>query len=263
MFMTKEKHFGYFQLVGALTFLLIVISSNNLRSATEVEPVDIRLYRCYIYDDIKEWERVIGLLESTYRSNPTIENEFQLLHAEYGYIPYLLGSKGDKDKAQRYIDMAELHANNILKVKPGHVGAMAMNSALLAFKVYLSPYKAPFLGPKSIKIIDQALKLDANSPYPLLEKANFLQYAPGVVGGNPTEALGYYQKATEILRKGNNGQHPKTWWYMNAWAQMALSAEKAGKVDLARKTFKEILAISPDFEWVKTKLYPDFVKKHG
>ncbi|NLI87207.1 MAG: tetratricopeptide repeat protein [Bacteroidales bacterium] len=241
----------------------MVTGSGRLDSATEVEPVDIRLFRCYIYDDIKEWERVIGVLENTYRMKPTIDDEFQLLHAQYGFIPYLLGSNGNKEKAQRYIDLAEQHANNILKIKPGHVGAMAMNSALLAFKVYLSPYKAPFLGPKSIKIIYEALKLDANNPYPLLEKANFLQYAPGVVGGNPTEALGYYQKATEILRKGNNGQHPKTWWYMNAWAQMALSAEKAGKIDLARKTFKEILAISPDFKWVKTKLYPDFVKKHG
>jgi predicted TPR repeat methyltransferase len=51
---------------------------------------------------------------------------------------------------------------------------------------------------------------------------------------------------------------------MNAWAQMALSAEKAGKIDLARKTFKEILAISPDFlRWLKPNCTLILWKKYG
>ena len=77
--MARTKHFGYFLFGGALTFLLMVTGSGRLDSATEVEPVDIRLFRCYIYDDIKEWERVIGVLENTYRMKPTIDDEFQLL----------------------------------------------------------------------------------------------------------------------------------------------------------------------------------------
>ncbi len=220
---------------------------------------DDRLYNCFISSDMLEWQRVIVDLEKEYEATKSIKTEFQLLHAQYGFIGFLLGSKRTS-LGEEYIAKADKHIASLLKSNPKWVEVMALEAAIIAFKISLRPYKAPFLGPRSMSLIDDALKLEPNNVYALIEKGNSKHYAPSYVGGSPTEAIVQYQKAITSIKSSNT---TKTWWYLNTLTQLALAAEKAKNYTLASKTYKEILSIEPNFKWVKDELYPKFLKKNA
>ncbi len=218
---------------------------------------DDRLYNCFVSSDMLEWQRVIADLEKEFETTKSVKVEFQLLHAQYGFIGFLLGSKRTS-LGEEYIAKADKHIASLLKSNPKWVEVMALEAAIIAYKISLSPYKAPFLGPRSMSLIDDALELDPNNIYALIEKGNSKHYAPSYVGGSPTEAIVNYQKAITNIKASSK---TKTWWYLNTLTQLALAAEKAKSYTLASKTYKEILAIEPNFKWVKDELYPKFLKK--
>ena len=218
---------------------------------------DDRLYNCFVSSDMLEWQKVIADLEKEFETTKSAKVEFQLLHAQYGFIGFLLGSKRTS-LGEEYIEKADKHIVSLLKSNPKWVEVMALEAAIIAYKISLRPYKAPFLGPKSMSLIDDALELDPNNTYALIEKGNSKHYAPSFVGGSPTEAILQYQKAITNIKASSK---TKTWWYLNTLTQLALAAEKAKNYTLASKTYKEILVIEPNFKWVKDELYPKFLKK--
>jgi len=218
---------------------------------------DDRLYSCFISSDMLEWQKVITDLEKEFETTKSVNVEFQLLHAQYGFIGFLLGSKRTS-LGEEYIAKADKHIASLLKSNPKWVEVMALEAAIIAYKISIRPYKAPFLGPRSMGLIDDALEIEPNNIYALIEKGNSKHYAPSYVGGSPTEAIVQYQKAITGIKSSNK---TKTWWYLNTLTQLALAAEKANNYTLASKTYKEILAIEPNFKWVKDELYPKFLKK--
>lgn len=218
---------------------------------------DDRLYSCFISSDMLEWQKVITDLEKEFETTKSVNVEFQLLHAQYGFIGFLLGSKRTS-LGEKYIAKADKHIASLLKSNPKWVEVMALEAAIIAYKISIRPYKAPFLGPRSMGLIDDALEIEPNNIYALIEKGNSKHYAPSYVGGSPTEAIVQYQKAITGIKSSNK---TKTWWYLNTLTQLALAAEKANNYTLASKTYKEILSIEPNFKWVKDELYPKFLKK--
>ncbi|BDX39396.1 hypothetical protein CYCD_27510 [Tenuifilaceae bacterium CYCD] len=236
----------------ALPFLLL---ANPISANSSV--YDDRLYSCFVSSDMLEWERVMVDLEKEFETTKSVKVEFQLLHAQYGFVGFLLGSNRTS-LGEEYIAKADKHIANLLKSNPKWVEVMALQAAVLAYKISLSPYKAPFLGPKSINLIADALELEPNNMYALIEKGNSKHYAPSYVGGSPAEAIVNYQKAITNIKASSK---TKTWWYLNTLTQLALAAEKAKNYTLASKTYKEILSIEPNFKWVKDELYPKFLEK--
>lgn len=233
--------------------ILFVIKSGS----ANLSLYDDRLYNCFVLSDMMEWQRVIVDLEKEFETTKSVKVEFQLLHAQYGFIGFLLGSKRTS-LGEDYIAKADKHIASLLKSNPKWVEVMALEAAIIAYKISLRPYKAPFLGPRSMSLIDDALELDPNNIYALIEKGNSKHYAPSFVGGSPTEAIVNYQKAIANIKVSSK---TKTWWYLNTLTQLALAAEKAKNYTLASKTYKEILAIEPNFKWVKDELYPKFLKR--
>lgn len=233
--------------------ILFVIKSGS----ANLSLYDDRLYNCFVLSDMMEWQRVIVDLEKEFETTKSVKVEFQLLHAQYGFIGFLLGSKRTS-LGEDYIAKADKHIASLLKSNPKWVEVMALEAAIIAYKISLRPYKAPFLGPRSMSLIDDALELDPNNIYALIEKGNSKHYAPSFVGGSPTEAIVNYQKAIANIKVSSK---TKTWWYLNTLTQLALAAEKAKNYTLASNTYKEILTIEPNFKWVKDELYPKFLKR--
>ncbi|MGB4329527.1 MAG: hypothetical protein WBJ36_11650, partial [Tenuifilum sp.] len=173
----------------------------------------------------------------------------------YGYIGYLLGVN-KTSIAKQLIDKAEKQANILASIPTYQSTAKAMQAALLAYRISISPYKAPFLGPKSASLIDEALALNPTNYFALIEKGNARHYAPSIVGGNPTEAVELYRKAIELIEKENPASKPQKWWYINTYTQMGLAAQKAGNKDLAKKIYLTILGMEPNYKWVREELLP-------
>lgn len=139
---------------------------------------------------------------------------------------------------------------------------MALSAALMAYQIAISPYKAPFIGPKSVSVIEASLSLDPNSIQAILEKAHSAHYAPSMSGGNPVEAIIYYKKAIALMEKRNGGGVPQQWLYLHSYAQLALAQEKAERIENAKSTYLHILKIAPEFKWVKDELFPLFLKRY-
>lgn len=235
-----------------LSILLVYVFALN----AEGQPTyDQRLYSSFITGNMTDWVKVLNEMELDLQKNLTPQNRFNLLHAQYGYIGYLLGLK-QTDKAKKLIDLAEKNAEQLQRVTAYKSTAYALHAALIAYRISISPFKAPFLGPKSSSLIDQALAISPNNAFAIIEKANARHYAPSVVGGNPVEAIELYDKALKLLRDANGGEHPKTWWYINAYTQMGIAAQKSGNRTLAKKIYQNILSFEPNYKWVKEELLP-------
>lgn len=233
----------------------VTLSGFGLQVYGSVDNYDQRLYLAFVSGNMADWEKVLVELDALVAKSPTAANRFRLLHAQYGYIGYLLGVK-QTDKAKRLIEKAEVHANHLARVPDYRSTANALQAALLAYRISISPYKAPFLGPKSASLIDEALALSPTNYYALIEKGNARHYAPAIVGGNPTEAVELYRKAIELIEKEYPTGKPKTWWYINTYTQMGLAAQKAGNKNLAKKIYQTILTMEPNYKWVKEELLP-------
>lgn len=221
-----------------------------------------RLYQCYLTGNMADWLVVMDELSSEYNRTKSVETLFELTHAQYGYIGYLLGVD-DEDRAEKLVAKALSNASVLLDKNPKWVEVLAIKGALIAYKIAMSPYKAPFLGPESVSIIDKALSLDSTNPYALTEKANSKLYAPVLFGGNPKEAVLLYQKAIASIERTLNGSKEYEWWHLNVMAQLAIAAEKSGQTELARSSYRKILQVAPNFKWVRDELYPKFQKKNG
>jgi len=207
------------------------------------------------------WNVVLNDLELSYKRSNDKEILFYTLHTQYGLIGYLIGVK-QYSQSKRLIEKVESNIEKLLKINSKWVEVISLKAAIKAYKIAINPYKAPFLGPESNSLINQALTLDSNNPIALIEKGNSKHYAPTFVGGNPNEAIDYYEKAIQIIEKRSDYKQVKTWWYLNALAQLALAAEKAGKPKIAKETYLKILKTAPEFKWVRDELYPKFLKKY-
>lgn len=243
----------------SLAMLFVVSSAMANKKFTKY---DTLLYESYKSGNMEVWVDVIESLQKDYGINNDNATLLSLIQAQYGYIGYLIGIKDNK-KARQYLGQAERYADNFIVKQPNNADALALRAALMAYQIGLSPYKAPFIGPKSMTAINQSLELNPNSPQALLEKANSAHYAPSMFGGNPVEAVKYYTKCIAALEQQNGGVEPKIWIYLNAYAQLALAQEKARQIENAKRTYLHILKIAPDFKWVANELYPQFKKRNN
>ena len=245
------------RIVLSVALLLFMMSFGLAQGQSE--SYSYRLYNSYQLGQMDVWLEVLAQMEKDYSVTPSNEMLFDIAQLQYGYIGYLLGIK-NKKLASSVLSDARQKVDMLLSAQPNNANAMALGAALMAYQIAISPYKAPFIGPKSMSIINESLLIDPNAPQALLEKANSAHYAPSMFGGNPVEAIAYYTKAIGVMEELNGGGAPQTWLYLNAYAQLALAQEKAKQLANAKNTYLHILKIAPKFKWVKDELYPKFLK---
>lgn len=219
------------------------------------------LYNIYQSGKMDEWVEVLQAMQQEYKKAPNSQLLYDITLAQYGYIGFLLGTK-DKTKAKEYLSRAQKNAAILEQNRENDANVLALKAALMAYQIAINPFKAPFIGPKSMDIIDESVRLNPNAPQALLEKANSAHYAPSMFGGDPQVAVQFYSKAINAFENENGGEAPRSWIYLNAYAQKALAFEKLEQMANAKRTYLHILSIAPDFKWVRDELYPRFLEKH-
>ncbi len=233
----------------------IFVEANSIN-----EQYSDKLYQSYMTGDMDVWVSIIDELEQNYKRDENSSTLYYLIQTQYGYIGYLIGAE-QKRAARDYLDKAEDNTELLLDKNPNNADAIAIKASLLAYNIALAPYKAPFLGPRSMNLIDEALAINNKSAQALLEKGNATHYAPSMFGGDPIEAIEYYSKAMRQMEIENNGKPPETWLYLNTFTQLAMAQQKANLLQNALGTYNRILSIAPNFKWVKDELLPDLQKK--
>ena len=130
--------------------------------------------------------------------------------------------------------------------------------AFIAFEIGIDMYKAIYLGPKSMTYIYESVTINPKNPYGWLEKGNAEYHMPRAFGGSYEEAVANFSKALILFEETNNTD--LNWLYLNTLTWLAVSYEKLNDYNNAEIIYQKILAIEPEFQWVKNELFPKFLK---
>jgi tetratricopeptide (TPR) repeat protein len=214
------------------------------------------IYNAYITNNMSQWKSIIDQMQR--QKDKSNEFVFELLNYQYGYIGWLIGNN-KLDEAKRYIALGESNIE-ILEKRNFHLSSVnAYKSAFYGFRIGLNKLNAPFLGLKSIKHSNLALKLDTSNPHVYIQLGNSEYYMPSVFGGSKEKALKYY-KTAQILMERNAEKIKNDWNYLSLLTMIGLTLQETDQLDAARLYFDKILQIEPHFKWVKDELHPKLLK---
>ena len=181
-------------------FSLIILLVFTALQATAQEK-DLAYYQCAFFESYKAgtmapWPALIAEMEKANMQD--VEWQTEMVKAMYGLVGYQIG-QGEKDAARKYIDKADGLLEKLLEKNPKNARLHALSGAFYGFKISMSAYKAPFLGPKSLSHIEKAISLDLNEPTGYIEKGNSLMYRPAAFGGDKEEGLALFRKALALM----------------------------------------------------------------
>jgi len=175
--------------------LLIVLTMLSLSTAGNDE---ILIYNAYINNDMMAWKAAIDRIQNQeIKSNRRL---LQLVNYQYGYIAWCIGSNR-KIKAKSYILLAEKNLAILERNNHNLSMVQAYKSAFYGYRIGLNTLHAPFIGHKSIRCAEQALKLDPENYFAYMQLGNIEYYMPPVFGGSIVNAINYYQKAKTLLEE--------------------------------------------------------------
>ncbi|MGD9992429.1 MAG: tetratricopeptide repeat protein [Salinivirgaceae bacterium] len=232
--------------IVALLFISIIITHQKKGFGSETE----KFYQFYIKGDMKSWALSIDELKSNYEQSKKEVLLEELVIASYGLIGYYLG-KGKKEQAEATLKSGSYYLELLNNSKPNNQSYQALKGAFIGFELGLNPWKAPFIGPESQTIINDALKKAPNNPQTNFEYANLLFWSPKWVGGDKQKALSYYKKTISLLEQN---KQTRQWYYLWAYTAYANALKTMGCTDDARKVYQQIAAIEPEYQWVKEEL---------
>ncbi len=214
------------------------------------------IYNAYINNNMAEWQRVIDSLQHI--SHKHDSTRLELVNFQYGYIGWSLEHQS-REKTNRYIHKAKHHMN-VLE-RHGHLNAkiFAYKSAFIGFDIGLHPYKAPFIGPKSIEYAKKSIEVDTNNALGYLMMGNIDFYMPPAFGGSKELALEYYLKALTIAEQDEHCTN-YNWNYLSLLASVIITYMALDDYVNAEKYCQKTLKIEPNFKWVKNELHPEVRK---
>ena len=116
-----------------------------------------RVYNAYIRNDMAAWKTIIDRMQNQEKKS----NEYllSLVNYQYGYIGWCIGNEKEKE-AETYISLARYNLAVLEKIIITCPWSYTYNAALYGYEIGLSLIRAPFIGPKSMKYAEHALKLD-------------------------------------------------------------------------------------------------------
>ncbi|MFN8208453.1 MAG: tetratricopeptide repeat protein [Bacteroidales bacterium] len=242
--MERKKYF-----IGLIVFILSL--SGAKAGYREI------IYGSYISSDMALWKRTIDAMHLKQGKN----NEFilELVNYQYGYIGWCLGQKRD-DEAESYLELAEdyLDALEAKSFKPSYTHAY--RSAFYGYRIGLSIWIAPVIGPKSIEEANQAMKLDSRNPFGFIQYGNAQYHMPAMFGGSKSHAIDYF-KLAEKKMEAQMTLYAGDWNYLSLLAMIGKAYEDTGDYRAARTYYEKALKEEPNFLWVKNQLYPNILKK--
>lgn len=218
----------------------------------------VSIYKAYNASDMTAWKYTIDRMES----NPDKSNVFrlELLNYQYGYIAWCIGEK-NAEIAQKYLRKAENHLGFLENEKYKLTDIYAYKAAFVGYKIGISPYKAPFIGHRSLKYAELSVNIDSTNALGYIQLGNIKFYSPVVLGGSKEIAIKYYLKALQIMEE-NKPSMEKNWNYLNLLGTIITAYKEVGNYSLAKYYCHKALEIAPDFDWVKNKLYPEISANH-
>ncbi len=237
-----------------LSFIFIILITMTMNLISQNKQT---IYNAFIFNKMDDWKKVIDDLQKI--PNKSDELMLELINYQYGYIAWCLGN--DKESiGEDYLDIADENLEILEKKKYSLSMVYAYKSAFYGFKIGISNWKAPFIGPKSDKAANTGLKYDSNNWFVYLQLGNIKFYSPKIFGGSKSDAINLYLKAMELIEKQPQLTN-NNWNYLSLLTTIAQAYEEMENYTEAKKFYEKVMKIEPNFTWVKNELYPKLLKK--
>lgn len=216
------------------------------------------IYDAFVNDKMEKWKEAVITMEKQ-KDNDT-DYLLELIGYQYGYTAWCLGNN-KKEDAEIFLSQME---NNLVKLEntEGKICEYhAFKAAAYGFKIGLSNWRAPFLGPKSMDHAEKALEKDSMCMQANLEMGNIWSHMPKIFGGSKEKALHYYLKALDIIEDKDPQIRKNNWIYLNLLVLAGQTEKELGNKQSALEYYKKTLEIEPGFTWVKNELLPSLLNK--
>ncbi|MBV6644391.1 MAG: tetratricopeptide repeat protein [Cyclobacteriaceae bacterium] len=225
--------------------IIIFLSATRLLAQ---EDLNEKQYRAYLANDIEGWQEVYKKSKDS-----NLERYDQML-MQYGLLNACMAEKNE-DLFEEHVDVIIEGFEAIIQDQKHFAEPYALLSSINGFKIGFSSWKGMFLGPKSTRQMEKALKHGSDSPLVWKLYANSKLYTPETFGGSVTEAISGFEKSVILFEK-DSIHLSNNWMYLDALAHLGLSYQKNNELEKAKTVYEKALLIEPDFAWVSKVLLP-------
>jgi hypothetical protein len=236
-----------------MVLALLLIGVVLFAFGQEYNDYNQRLYQAYIGDEMDLWKEIISEMdrEYAYTDNPALL--YDLCFAYYGFIGYLISEEQEKE-AKEVLVRAMKKTEVLEKVFDGSPDVLALNGAMIGYRLVLSKFSAMFLGPKAFKYIKKAYESTDDCFNCNVEMGNMKFYTPKIFGGSKTEAIPHYEKAVALL-ENSELKTDRNWIYINTVLLLANAYRETDQQELACRLYKQLLEYEPAADWIRKDLY--------
>ncbi len=208
-----------------------------------------KVYNLYIHGDMDSWEKLLnaGNWKVMERSD-----QYDFAMAHYGFIGYCIGS-GQKARAKPYLEVVEQISEDLLIRIPDDPTYLSLRAGLYGFRIGYQPQKAMFIGPKALKILNNAFQKAPDCPQAWIESGNKNWSTPEIFGGSKIKAIADYEKAIKMMER-DPLFISRSWYYLNANTILASWYQSRNRTFAAREIYRKLIKIEPGFTWALEKL---------
>ena len=174
-----------------------------------------------------------------------------MVHAQLG--GYLLLT--DRDRAGEHLNEAVDQLEAALEERE-HADVLALLGSVMGRQIALSPLRAMWLGPRSVRYLERARALDPTNPRVFLELGRSKLYRPAFVGGSVSEARDLFAEALRLGSEPRDEDPLMLRWAepAEALAYLALAEHALGDSAAATRYADRALELEPNYGFVKREV---------
>lgn len=168
------------------------------------------------------------------------------------YADYRLANAAQRERKPGLSAPALLRAQNLLEAlsarqSPWQADALALLSAVYGLRIGLDPSGNAALGMKSGAAIEQATRLAPDNARVQLFAGIAKLYTPAMYGGSALQAIAAFDLA--IADAKASAPSAANWGLDDAYLWRGIAQKTAGKLDAARASYRQALAVAPEHGW--------------
>lgn len=202
-------------------------------------------YAGYLTSSKTMWESSVQLAKKE-----SGEKSFEVAIAKYGLLNNTMATQ-DEDTFDDHVDDTIDILKEIIEKNPSWGEPKAVLSSVYGLVMAYSPMKGMLYGSKSTSLVEEAMKLQPESPIVQKLQAGSLLYTPEMFGGDPKKAVTCFEKSISLFEKGDVNEN---WMYLDSHVSAAMAYSKTEQDDKAKAVLTKAIEVEPEYHWAKAML---------
>lgn len=236
--------------VGRLLLTVVCLFLSGLCSAQYSKE---QMYRAYITQNMALWDDYLHHFDWKTLNNAS---RAEYIGYEYGYVAAAIDEK--QPDAKQHIDAFLAHIEAMEGVLPPST-LLTYRSSHAAYRAKAYPFEFASMGVKAMNMAKEAVQKDSLDVLALNLLGCVDFYAPALFGGSKERALQSFRTARRVYEE--RGDTVCNWNYTASLMQMAMCLDKTGHTDEAVALCRKMLAVDPDFRFIRDEYLPSLLKK--